>query len=483
MNKANKTHSIKWNFIFSLGNNLINILAPFIITPYVARVLGAENMGIYSYSTSVANFFMIFALLGVANYGNRSIAKVRDDKKERSKVFWEIYYLQLFLSLLISAAYLFYVFVFSENTIVSLTLILLVLSAGLDITWFYSGMENFKFILLRNLIIKAIDLVFVFLLVRNSGDVVIYTLIMSAGFLISNAFMWTSVSKSISFNKPSVRRSLRHLKPNLVLFIPVIAIYIYNFMDKIMLGGLSNMAQVGFYDNSEKIMGIPQAIVTALGYVMLPRVTNMIANGKTKETESYLKKSLLFVAFISSACTFGIVTISREFVLLYLGEEFEPCVTLLYYLMPCLIFKAYGNVLRMQYIIPNGKDNIYVVSVCLGAVINLVLNWIFIPHLQAIGACIGTIAAEIIVCVYQIIMVGRSQKIIKPLILGMGFQAIGMVMFVFVSNLPLEGSLFGLMVIKILIGGITYLLLASVYYYLIDKENVKALVKKYTKRN
>ena len=382
MNKSNNQTSIKWNFLFALGNNLINILAPFVITPYVARVLGAENLGVYSYSTSVANFFVIFAMLGVSNYGNRCIAKVRDDKVERSRVFWEIYYLQLFLSLVISVAYLFYVFIISENTIVSLTLILFVLSAGLDITWFFSGMENFKFILLRNLIIKVIDLVFVFLFVKDSGDVVIYTLIISAGFFISNAFMWTSISKNISFNKPSARSSISHLKPNLVLFIPVIAISIYNYMDKIMLGGLSDMAQVGYYDNSEKIMAIPQTIVTALGTVMLPRVTNMIANGKKKETENYLNKSLLFVAFISSACTFGIVTISSEFVLLYLGEEFESCITLLYYLMPCLIFKAYGNVLRMQYIIPNGKDKIYVVSVCLGAVTNLFLNWILIPHLQ-----------------------------------------------------------------------------------------------------
>lgn len=466
-----KSSSIKLNFIYSLGYNMINVLAPFIITPYVARVLGAENLGIYSYSNSVAYYFVIFAMLGVANYGNRTIASVRDDKDKMTRTFWDIYYLQLVLSLVTTGTYLIYSLFISQNMIVSLVLTFYVVSAGLDITWFFYGIENFRFVLIRNFLIKLIDIIFVFLLVKKADDLFLYCLIMALGFLLANLFMWTNVRKYIYFCKPIPKNSLTHLKPNLVLFIPVIAISFYNFMDKIMLGRLSNMTQVGYYDNSEKIMAIPQTIVTALGTVMLPRMTNMMAKKESSGITDYLKKSLIFAACVSSVCTFGIITVADEFIEIYLGKDYAACVTLLYCLMPCLIFKAYANIFRMQYIIPQKKDNIYVYSVCLGAIINFVFNLLLIPHFQAIGACIGTIVAEIAVCVYQGFFVLRDQKIGRTILQGFVFQLIGVIMF-FVTNaiVPIDSVALSFCV-KVAVGAIIFVPLSILFLWFLRRNS------------
>lgn len=467
-----KQSNVKSNFVLTLSYNILNILIPFVTTPYIARVLGAENLGIYSYSYSAAYIFVIFAMLGLNNYGNRTIASVRDDKEKLSETFWEIYYMQLGLSLLVIAAYVIYTSFFCEQKLITLLLIFYVMSAGFDITWFFFGIEYFKFTVIRNLVIKVLDLAVILILVKKPEDLWLYTLIMALGFLASQLFLWTVIGKFVGFRKPNFKRSASHLKPNLVLFIPVVAISIYHFMDKIMLGNLSNMEQVGFYDNAEKIITIPQTAVTALGTVMLPRVSNMMATGNQEGAVNYLKKSIILVAAISSACTFGIISVAPEFVHIYLGKGYETCKTLLYYLMPCLIFKAYANVIRTQYLIPLKNDKIYVTSVCIGAVVNLVINLIFIPRFQAVGACIGTILVEIIVCLYQMRFIVKEQKVGKYFLYGFVFQGIGAIMFAVLQAVHLNNSEILTLIIKIGIGALVFSSIAVMYYLVLRKRKI-----------
>lgn len=464
--------NVKSNYIYTLTYNILNILIPFVTTPYIARVLGAENLGIYSYSYSTAYLFVIFAMLGLNNYGNRTIAAIYDDKKKLSQTFWDIYYMQLGLSLLVTAAYVIYISFFCEHKLIAALLIFYVLSAAFDITWFFFGIEYFKFTVIRNMVIKVLNLVLILIFVKDSDDLWIYTLIMALGFLASQLFLWTAIRKYVDLRKPDFNRSARHIKPNLILFIPVIAISIYHFMDKIMLGNLSDMEQVGFYDNAEKIITIPQTAVTALGTVMLPRISNMMATGNQQGAIQYLKKSIILVACISSACTFGIIAVAPEFVHLYLGDGFRTCIVLLYYLMPCLIFKAYANVIRTQYLIPLKNDKIYVTSVCIGAVVNLVFNLIFIPYLQAVGACIGTILAEIIVCLYQMKYIIREQKVGKYFLYGFVFQGIGAIMFVALRYINIAQKEIISMMIKIGIGGVIFVAISFVYIIILRKRKI-----------
>ena len=467
-----KQSNVKSNFVLTLSYNILNVIIPVVTTPYIARVLGAENLGIYSYSYSAAYIFVICAMLGLNNYGNRTIASVRDDREKLSGTFWDIYYMQLGLSILVLAAYVVYLSFFCQHTLIAALLIFYVLSAAFDITWFFFGIEYFKYTVIRNFVIKVLDLVMILLLVKKPEDLWLYTLIMALGFLASQLFLWTIVKKYVGFRKPNFRRTISHLKPNLVLFIPVVAISIYHFMDKIMLGNLSNMEQVGFYDNSEKIITIPQTAVTALGTVMLPRISNLFATGNQEDAVNYLKKSIILVAAISSACTFGIIAVASEFVHLYLGKGYETCITLLYYLMPCLIFKAYANVIRTQYLIPLKNDRIYVNSVCIGAAVNLIINLILIPRYQAVGACIGTILAEIIVCLYQMRFIVKEQKVGKYFLYGFAFQGIGAIMYFLLISINTSHREIIALIEKICIGSIIYLLIAGLYFMVLRKKKI-----------
>lgn len=464
--------SSKSNFAYTLTYNFLNILIPLISTPYLARILGAERIGVYSYYYSIAYYFVICTLLGLNNYGNRSIAGVRDNHVILSKTFWDIYYMQCALSIIATALYLLYVFLLAENKLISGLLGLYVISAGLDITWFYFGVEDFKFTVIRNLIIKIGALILILFIVKGKDDLWKYTLIMSLSFLLSQLLLWTKIKRYVKKEKFDFYSSLVHLKPNLFLFVPVVAISIYNMMDKIMLGTFCSKEQVGFYENAEKIINIPQVFVTALGTAMLPRISNMLAKGEENDTVAYLKKSLVFSSAISSACTFGIISIAPEFVPLFLGDGYGYCITLLYYLMPMLLFKAFANVARTQYLIPREKDKAFIISVCCGATINFILNLILIPQMEAVGACIATIFAEITVCVWQMSSIFQEQKITKAVLSALLFQVSGLIMFFVLRAIPYKGNLFWIVFIKICIGIVIYSVLSVPVLLVIKKKQV-----------
>ncbi len=462
--------NVKKNFVLTLSYNLLNILIPFVSTPYIARVLGAEKIGVFSYSYSVASYFVIFIMLGLNNYGNRTIAGVRDDRNKLTKTFWDIYYMQSVLSVLAIMIYLIYVGMAADDKLIAGILGLYVISAGFDITWFFFGIEDFQFAVIRNLVIKVLDLICIFLWVKTVNDLWLYTVIISLGFLCSQLFLWSKIRKYVDVSRPNLKDSIQHLKPNIVLFIPVIAISVYNMMDKIMLGNICSKSQVGYYDNAEKIINIPQVAVTSLGTAMLPRITNMMIKGNEEGTIAYLRKSIVFSSAISSACTFGIVSVAPEFVSVFLGKGYEECITLIYCLMPMLIFKAFANVMRTQYLIPRKKDKVFVTSVCAGAIINFLLNLIFIPKIQAVGACIATVCAEASVCIYQMYHVMKEQQLGENILQAIFFQVIGIIMYIVLQNVNIDGNDWIVLSKKIILGGMVYLILSVGFCYIERKK-------------
>lgn len=408
--------SVKKNFLYNIIYQILTLIIPLITAPYLARTLGASGIGTYSYTYSIVNYFMLLTLLGVNNYGNRTIAIIRNDKQLLSKKFWSIYIIQLFMGIVMSVLYITYIFMFnSEYILVSMIELLFILSSILDINWFFFGIENFKATITRNSIVKICSIIFIFLFVKTPEDVWKYVLIMSSMTLLSQLLLWNYLRKYVHIIKIKWTDIKENLKPDLILFIPVIALSIYKMMDKIMLGMLSSISEVGFYENAEKIINIPLTLVSALGTVMLPRISNVIANGNIKKAKEYLEKSIIFVMFLSLAMSAGVIAVGREFAPIFFGIEFEKSGTLIILLATTLPITSFANVLRTQYFIPQEKDNIYIYSVICGATINFIINFILIPKLNSIGACIGTIMAEASVLLYQIMAIKNELPIKKYL--------------------------------------------------------------------
>ena len=350
----------------------------------------------------------MFTLLGINNYGVRAISKTKQNRQELGKTFSSIYGLQLTLGLISLVVYNLVSFLFIRGHYVLLLIHnLFLISAIVDINWFFFGIEKFSITVTRNAIIKISTTILIFLLVKTPESIFTYTVIMAGSTLISQLYLVTILHKYIKFHQLNILNSFKsHFIKCLVLFIPVIAYSIYRVMDKTMIGGIVSTTELGYYENAEKIINIPIGILTAIGTVMLPFMSKQI-KGKHGDrdfehnTVLYRMFQVCFIIMIPIACMLFII--AKDFTSIYFGPGFEKSGDILMILSSTILFATLANVIRTNYLIPNEKDGVYVSSTILGAAVNLILNLIFIKKFGAIGACIGTVAAEFSVMLYQVI--------------------------------------------------------------------------------
>lgn len=462
---------IKRNFLLNIVYQILILIIPLITIPYVSRILGAEGVGIYSYTYSIVYYFVIFAMLGLNNYGNRTIAKCRDNRELLSKTFKEIYLMQLFTSMCMVFFYLLFVIMFvNKYRLIALIQSLYVVSCVLDINWFFFGIEEFKLTITRNVIIKIASLIAIFLLVKDSSDVWLYTLILASSTLFSHIMLWPFVKKYIDKGKVSIFSIKKHIRPCIMLFLPVIAVTIYKMMDKTMLGALTNINEVGFYESAEKIINVPNAIIAALGTVMLPRMSNIYSKGHNAEANKIIEYSIKLMMFLAFAMFFGIIAISNDFTVLFFGSDFKKTGLVIDFLSITILFLSWGNVLRTQYLIPKEMDNIYIISAFLGAGINFFCNLIFIPMFKSMGACIGTILAEFLVMFYQTFKIRKKLPIKRYVKAIIPFFVNSILMFIIIVGIGVfDINIYLKLILQILFAIIIYCCLNYKYILLVIK--------------
>ena len=463
----------KKNYLYNVVYRLSICILPLITTPYVARVLGAEQVGLYAFSSTVACYFIMFGKLGLDNYGNRSVAACREDPEKRSKVFWGIYTIQLVTSVFSILIFIFLILtVFQEYQRIYWMQLIYVASVLFDVSWFFYGMEKFRLIMIRSLISKILIIVLIFVFVHSEQDLWVFTCVMSICFMIEQVqllpFLFRQV-KRVPLKKEDI---LYHVAPNLKLFIPLLALSVYNWLDKIMLGVIvQSTAVVAFYTYSENIINLPKGIVSALDTVMLPRISNLVANSMIEEGIQKMRTSIKFNSFVCCALCFGIAGVAPSFVPWFFGPEFTPAISLTMALAMVMIPMSIANVVQTQYLIPFHQEHIYIWGVSLGALANIVLNLLLIPFYGAFGAVAGTFGAELAVCVYQIFRIRQVYNFRMLFKILLPFVICGCLEFAVTYSLcVLSMNLFLLLILQIFTGGVVYLSGCGVYFICISKE-------------
>ena len=463
--------SIKKNFFYQMIYEILVIILPLVTSPYLARVIGAKGVGVYSYAYSVAYYFVLVAMLGIKNYGNREIAKVRDDQERMNHLFSDIFFIHACIAIIVTLAYAIYAVNLQEDQVIALTQIFFVASTVFDISWFYFGIEKFKLSVTRSTFIKILNVLLIFLLVREKADLWKYCLIMSLCSLISQLALWIPLHKFVSFRKPQWNKLGKHLKPLFILFLPAVAVSLYKYMDKIMLGALSSKAEVGYYANAEKVINIPMTIVGAFGTVMLPKMSNLTTYKSSKTAERYMKLSMQMLMCLAFALAYGLASVANVFSVAFWGDEFASCGPIIVGLALTIPFVTFANIIRTQYMIPHNMDIAYTIAVFLGALVNLAINWNFIPRYGAMGAVFGTIVTEILVCVAHIISVKKNVDTMKYIKICIPYILYGAFMYLVVSNIVNKEAPLKALIIKVLIGGIIYVAV-SLFYFLITRNEV-----------
>lgn len=479
--------SAKVNYIYNSLYTILNMFLPLITAPYLSRVLGVEGIGIYAYSYSIAQYFVLIAKLGLVNYGTREISKVKD-RQSKSEIFSNLFFLQLISTFLASMAYMIYFCLLVKNNyIVSLIFFSWIMLSFLDIDWFWFGEEEFKKVSIRNIIIKLLTIVFVFIFVNSENDVWLYSLIMVIGYIVGYMSIWIGIRKKIDIVKPNLKILKKHVRPCVIMLIPVLALSIYRSMDKVMLGAISGMSETGIYENGEKLIFCLSSLISSLGTVMLPKISYLVELKDETKIQDYILKSLKFMMIMTSAMAFGLMSIANNIIPILFGQSFKKSSLVLFLCSPILLFMGWSNVIRTQYIIPHKLDGIYVKSISYGSIVNLFFNFIFIPKYNAMGAVIGTLIAELFVPIFQYFKL----KDVLPYQFYMRetfiYSIIGICMFLVLKILDnyITSVIFSLF-IQIIIGATLYCILVYVYIKHFDKNfylYIKSILKLRRKNN
>lgn len=481
------TTSIKKNFAFNSAYQILNVVVPLITTPYLSRTIGATGNGIFTYTQSIANYFVLFAQLGITNYGVREIASCGNNRDKRSETFWNLFAMNLVVGIVVTVAY----FVYSLTTGTSQLFIFMiwslwVIGSAVDVTWLLNGCQEFKIPMVRNFCTRLAGMFFIFAFVHTENDTWAYVFAISAPYFLNALLVWPFVRHYVDYVRPAWHKMLKHLKPNLMLFIPVIATSLYTLLDKVMLGNMAGMEQTGFYDYSEKISKMPMAIITALGAVVLPKMTEVISSGRMKEAKELVRETMWFMQVCAMALAFGITAVAPEFVPVFFGAGYEACIPLMSALSMVIPLICATNVIGVQYLVPSHRDRGFTASVLAGAMINVLINIYAIPTYGAMGAACATIAAELTVLIVQAWLVRGELPLLQGLRDTIPFFLIGLTMLLLIRVTRMALEVIAVpkapsLIAEILIGAVSYLFFAIVYCRRTNNPQFKKLFPKLAK--
>ena len=386
------------NYLYNLSYQILTIILPIITVPYVTRIFTSEALGNYGFYSSIVSYFSLFAMLGIGLYGTKQIAAARDV----NSTFWNIYAIQLIASLISIFVYVVaIVCIPTMSGIIPLILFISLFSKIIDISWLFSGKEDFKKITVRNTVVKVVGVISIFTFIKNSEDLYLYILLIVIFDFLGQVVMWVPAKKFIkrpSFNTEIMKKNLH---PIVLLFLPQVAISLYVVLDRTLLGLLGSYSDVGIYEQGQKLTSIIYKIVSSLGVVMLPRVANLLSERKEKEAQNMVKFSFILYNLIIFPMIFGLIAVNEVFVKLFLGKDFQDVKYVLYITTINIMLVAWTNILGHQVLVVRNKNKEFMLSTTIPAFVSVAVNITVIPFFGYIGASITAVVVEILAFAIQ----------------------------------------------------------------------------------
>ena len=386
------------NYLYNLSYQILTIILPIITVPYVTRIFTSEALGNYVFYNSIVSYFSLFAMLGIGVYGTKQIAAASDV----SSTFWNIYVIQLIASILAMAVYIIAIFSIPQmGGIIPLIVGITLFAKMIDISWLFSGKEDFKKITIRNVVIRIIGVISIFTFVKSSDDLYLYVFLIVIFDFLGQFVMWVPAKKFIkrpSFNAKIMKKNLH---PIVLLFLPQVAISLYVVLDRTLLGLLGSYSDVGIYEQGQKLISILLKVVSSLGVVMLPRVANLLSERRDKEAQNMVKFSFILYNLIIFPMIFGLISVNEVFVKLFLGQNFQDVKYVLYVIVFNIMFVGWTNILGYQVLVVRNKNKEFMLSTTIPAFVSVAVNIAVIPFFGYIGASITSVVVEILVFAIQ----------------------------------------------------------------------------------
>ena len=445
------------NYLYNLSYQILTIILPIITVPYVTRIFTSEDLGNYGFYNSIVSYFSLFAMLGIGIYGTKQIAAARNV----SSTFWNIYAIQLTAGILALFVYVItLVSIPKMSGMVPIILGIVLLTKMIDISWLFTGKEDFKKITLRNTMVKVAGVISIFTFIKSSEDLYLYIFLIVIFDFLGQFVMWIPAKKFIKRPSFDTKIIKKNLHPIVLLFLPQVAISLYVVLDRTLLGLLGSYSDVGIYEQGQKLTSILLTVVSSLGAVMLPRVANLLSERKEKEAQNMVRFSFILYNLIIFPMIFGLIAINEVFVKLFLGQNFQDVKYVLYIIVFNIMFIGWTNILGYQVLVVRNKNKEFMLSTTIPAFVSVAVNIAVIPFFGYIGASMTAVIVEFLAFTIQWYY---SRNIInKNLLFNKDLAKIicsSLVMFGAVMTCKMILGLDGIigLIIYLAVGGISYL--------------------------
>lgn len=405
--------SLKKNIFYNSIRVGSNLVFPLVTFPYVTRIMGPESLGLFNYITAIAGYFTLFASLGFPIYGIREVAQSKDDPEKLQSTTNAIFTANAIACLLVYATY-FVTSVFLAHSVPDFWLYfvlgLSVLLSCISFDWFYQGVEDFKYITIRSIVIKVISIVCLFIFVRSQDDILPYAILTIAGTCGNNILNLIRLKKYVKLGF-SLKDCWKHTKGASVLFLGTIAVSLYTNLNSVMVGALGTMAAVAYFTTGNKLVQMLMTVLGAITSSIIPRMAYLVGKGNEEESTQLQRKTLNLLLYVSIPMVFGIIALARPLVMLFGGKEFMPAIPVMQILSALLVIITLSGFLGNQVLIPMHKEKYGNYCVGGGAITNLSLNFFLIPRMGEVGVAIAVVMAEIVVTAMHFYFAYRYTKL------------------------------------------------------------------------
>lgn len=409
--------SLKKNIVFSFVIQAICYLVPILVSPYLTRILGAENIGIYSFSYSYAHYFAIFASFGFISFGTKLISEQRNNLEKRNEIFWGIFFTRIVFVLISALVYIILVLTSAfpgiNNQEIMLVFIILIGSTVFDITYLFRGIEKLNVITLCTALVNLLYIASIFLFVKTANDLLLFTIFKVLSLSLVYVFLWFFAFKRI--NKPVFKWKIvfTYIKQSFFFFLPTLVMSISGSLDQTFIGIFSTKTEVAYYQQVLKITVLLAAIIQAIAPVILSRIALLNKEGEERiqEIRDLTGKVIELALFIIAPIVTGLYIVGNIFIPLYFGDEFINAVPVLYTLLPVAIFSSLSAILISAYYYVLNKTKQVTIVILIGVVINITLTIILLntTSLGAVAAAIGSVVSEAFI--FIVLLIGARKRI------------------------------------------------------------------------
>ena len=468
--------SLAKNSAYNVLYYLVNSLFPLISTMYASRILLSDGMGRIGYAQNIVSYFFTFAGFGISVYGVREVAKIRDNQQSLDRLFTELVLINAITTTISLVSYLILIFFnkqFQKDVVLFSACGMQLALNYMNIDWLYQGCEDYKYISIRNMLIKIASVIAVLLFVKEKSDYTIYALISSFGLGMNyavNVFMSRRIVKpvfrAIQLNK--------HIKSLIILALIVFFSSAYNRVDVTMLGGMCSESEIGLYNGAHRIIDIIVSLTASISMVFLPRFSYLFATNRN-DFDKLLETGILIVSFISIPMFLGLLVLAPQLMIVFYGESFTGGGLTLQLFSPIVIIKSFANLVCYQMIVATGKERTLLKACVVATIINVVLNSFLIPLFQQNGAAFASVLSELTVDIIQLVFLRKVvivrfpiREMTKNLLSGV----IMTIVMIFVGRMI--SSVLLRVIIQFIAGSFTFFLMS----YLVKADIIDFVVKK-----